>query len=437
MNNTIIAFRAKEQFGKFLGKVFTHFSKPQQKFLADILYGIQASGDTLLSSIMRTINDDPEKKHAVEKRLSRNLADETIGENVAQAILKEGARHVKKDTLILVDPSDIRKEFGFKMENVTMVRDASRSSKEGKDVLVHGYHGCMAVACQSGRRKTIPLALKLWSSLAAGYKGENDEVLNLIMLIMIATGGNGILVYDRGGDRPAFYKAFIENGWDFIIRMTGRIVESWNGRRDIRWLAQQCVMHHKQVIKFDSHGRECNVRISFGMVPVRLPMHPDKQLYMVVVKGFGQEPMMLLTSLPVNQSFASQWRIVEGYLTRWRIEETIRFVKQSYGLENLRVLGYRSICNMASMVLAAAYFATTWLGRQVKRDVLAEHIKALSQRLSKVPEFASYAIADGIKRIFTRYSGWCRRIIEPEPPPNDCGVQYFPNWDQICPPDLL
>ena len=24
---------------------------------------------------------------------------------------------------------------------------------------------------------------------------------------------------------------------------------------------------------------------------------------------------------------------VEGYLTRWRIEETIRFVKQAYGFE--------------------------------------------------------------------------------------------------------
>ena len=39
--------------GKFLGKVFTHFSRPRQKFLADMLYGIQASGDTQLSSVIR------------------------------------------------------------------------------------------------------------------------------------------------------------------------------------------------------------------------------------------------------------------------------------------------------------------------------------------------------------------------------------------------
>ena len=83
--------------GKFLGKVFTHFSKPRKKFLADMLYGIQASGDTQLSSVMRAINDDSEKCHAVEKRLSRNVADETVGDEIDKAILAAGAKFVKKD----------------------------------------------------------------------------------------------------------------------------------------------------------------------------------------------------------------------------------------------------------------------------------------------------------------------------------------------------
>ena len=101
MNDSTIAFRAKEQLGKFLGKVFTHFSRPKQKFLADMLYGIQASGDTQLSSIMRAINDDPAMRHAVEKRLSPNVADEDIGDEVDKAILAEGSRHVRDDSLIV------------------------------------------------------------------------------------------------------------------------------------------------------------------------------------------------------------------------------------------------------------------------------------------------------------------------------------------------
>ena len=438
MNDSTIAFKTKEQLGKFLGKVFTHFSMPKKKFLADMLYGIQASGDTQLSSIMRAINDDTAKRHAVEKRLSRNVSDETIGTEIDKAILAEGAKHVKEDTLIIVDPTEIRKEYGLRMEHITMVRDASRASKDGRDVTVHGYHGCMAVACKNGKRKTIPLALRLWSGQAEGCKGENDEVLKIITGIMKATDDKGILVYDRGGDRPAFYKAYIDNGWDFIVRMTGRNVLSWKGLHEIHDLAQQCTMRHHHHVEFDSHGKECNVQISFGAMPVRLPMHPEKELHMVVVKGFGQEPMMLLTSLPVNGSFESMWRVVEGYLTRWRIEETIRFIKQAYRFENIRVHFYRGIQNMASIVLATVYFASTWLGRNVKREVLAEHLKALSQRLSKVPEFANYAIADGIKRAFTKFGRWCRKIIDPEPEPTMAEMMpLLPGLEEFFAPEIL
>ena len=144
MNDSTIAFRAKEQLGKFLGKVFTHFSRPRQKFLADMLYGIQASGDTriprgaaeppkavargVLSSVMRAINDDSRKCHAVEKRLSRNVADATIGDDIDKAILEAGSKFVRDDTLILVDPTEIRKEFGLKMEHV---RNATSRSSSG------------------------------------------------------------------------------------------------------------------------------------------------------------------------------------------------------------------------------------------------------------------------------------------------------------------
>ena len=90
--------------------------------------------------------DDDTRPIYTEKRLGRNLDDETLEESVAEAVLRDGARSVRSDTLLLVDPTEIRKEFSYKMEFVTRVRDASRSSKEGRDVLVNGYHGCMVAA---------------------------------------------------------------------------------------------------------------------------------------------------------------------------------------------------------------------------------------------------------------------------------------------------
>ena len=103
---------------------------------------------------------------------------------------------------------------------------------------------------------------------------------------------------------------------------------------------------------------------------------------------------------------------MEGYLSRWRIEAAIRFVKQSYDFENIRVTTYARIRNMASLVLASAYFATVWIGRSIRREVLAEHLAHLGRRLGEVPEFAAYAIADGIRRAFTRFGTWVRATAD-------------------------
>ena len=87
-----------------MGKVFTHFPKPAKRFVEECIYGIQASGDTKLSSIVRAIDDDIRPIYT-EKRLSRNLDDDTLEQAVAGAVLKVGARSVRGDTLLLVDPT--------------------------------------------------------------------------------------------------------------------------------------------------------------------------------------------------------------------------------------------------------------------------------------------------------------------------------------------
>jgi hypothetical protein len=122
----------------------------------------------------------------------------------------------------------------------------------------------MVAACRPGGRKTVPLALKLWSSRSPGFKGENDEVLKIIRAVYAATGGKGTVVYDRGGDRPAFYDYFIGEGRDFIVRLKGRSVLSWGGMHEVHDLARRCTMRHSHHVTFDSHGKECNVPTSFG-----------------------------------------------------------------------------------------------------------------------------------------------------------------------------
>jgi hypothetical protein len=78
-------------------------------------------------------------------------------------------------------------------------------------------------------------------------------------------------------------------------------------------------------------------------LPVKLP-GKEYPLFLVVVKGFGKKPMMLLTSCPVKIKLKENiWKIVEIYLTRWKCDESFRYIKQCYNLEDIRVRHYTSI----------------------------------------------------------------------------------------------
>jgi len=120
-------------------------------------------------------------------------------------------------------------------------------------------------------------------------------------------------------------------------------------------------------------------------------------LFLVVVKGFGKQPMMLLTSCPINlKAKETIWRVVEIYLTRWKCDESFRYIKQCYNLEDIRVRHYTSIRNMVVLILAVAYFAAIYLGDNLKLKMLVERIYLVSKRFFGVPTFFNYAIADGL-----------------------------------------
>jgi hypothetical protein len=146
------------------------------------------------------------------------------------------------------------------------------------------------------------------------------------------------------------------------------------------------------------NGRETIHTIEFGFLRVKLPGHREP-LSLVVIKGFGEEPLMVLTTLDVRMNRKSLWWVVEAFLTRWRIEETLRYAKQSYDLENIRVLGYESLKNMMALVLLAMYFSMVFLGQQTKLAVLAHHALRAAKRLFGIPDFWYYAIADGLREI--------------------------------------
>ena len=149
------------------------------------------------------------------------------------------------------------------------------------------------------------------------------------------------------------------------------------------------------------------------------------QLYLLVVKGLGQDPLMLLTNIALRRSRKVLWKMVKRYFRRWTIEETIRFWKHSYDVENIRVLGYTSLQNMMPLVVAVSYFAAIVLDIGSKLRVTAAYVLKAAKRVFGIPDFRYYAIADGLRSIFMRHPGKPYRLFWPKLPPERVQLQLF------------
>lgn len=108
----------------------------------------------------------------------------------------------------------------------------------------------------------------------------------------------------------------------------------------------------------------------------------------------------------------------------WKIEETFRFIKQSYNLEDIRVMKYQRLKNLVILVTAVAYFAATFLGQQIKLRILCEKLMIISQRFFGIPPFRFYALADGIRRILAH--GTCS---PPKMPPPSQQLELTMGWE--------
>ena len=404
------ATRMRAQLDAFSGTLSTAMCRAARRFVGEAVYGIAARQSVLLSEIGRAL-EEPIALAKTETRLSRNLGRPELGDHVSRAVLCQGARKVGDRTLLVLDVSDIAKPYAEKMQYLARVRDGSSGE------IADGYWLCQVIAVENEGNAIVPLHSALYSQRAPDFVSENAELKAAMAVVSEACEQRGVWVIDRGGDRGELYADLLAAGRSFIVRQKGDRHLRWGLRLiETAWLAATCPLSHATRIVRQENGEEVSCRLHYGCRPVRLPEHPDKPLWLVVVQGLGAAPMMLLTDLPMRRNRAVLWWVVSAYLTRWRIEEAIRFVKHSYDLEDIRVLTYQRLRNMAVLVNAVAFFTAVVLGTRIKLEILATHLLTAAKRLFGIPNFRLYALADGIREV-------CARSPRRSPPGADARPQ--------------
>lgn len=396
MNIAKVAGKIQGQIHQFSGKLSRSLPKVCGRFIEEMIYGIQTRGSVKLSEIARSLNEGITLQKTIN-RLSQQLKRPGLVEQIEGAIITEGEHRIQEDTLLIVDVSDITKPYAEKMEYLAHVRDGSDK------VIGEGYWTMQVVGVECGEKEITPLYHELYSQRSPDFISENQEIHKAVERVCTHVQARGIWVIDRGGDRGRLFNYFLEHKKRFIVRLVGDRNLVYRGKAVLALhLAESCPLLYRERVIKEEKGEEKAYMVDYGFRKVKLPGRSEL-LYMVVVKGFGSDPMMLLTTEEVWKSRRRLWWFVEAYITRWRIEETIRFVKQSYQLEDIRVLTYDRLRNMMGLVLAASYFAAVYLGFRAKMEILVTHVLKASKRIFGIPDFRYYAIADGIRELLNKY----------------------------------
>jgi hypothetical protein len=382
----------RDQVVRFSAKVTTGLSKPLQNFVAQMVFGILAASDVKFSNIARRLQEEI-KLVKTENRLCRNARSGGIAESVTDALIREGAAWIKDDTVLAIDISDIAKPFAKKMECLATVRDGS------KDELTPGYWLLGVVGADVKGERLTPLLMNLYSQEADDFESENTQILAAIDQVRAGTGKRGIWTIDRGGDRETLLGGLLSRSARFVVRLRGdRYLRDGRGRlRNTLALAQG--MKCRETIEFvtDEQGTNRRRRVQVGWQWVKLPEW-DHKLRLVVIKGFGEKPMMLLADVQDK----TPREILEIYLTRWKIEESFRVLKSGYHVEDIRARSYVSLRNVVALLMAAFYFLAVVLGKRFELRILLEKVLKKARRFFGTPGFRFYALADGLFHMLFR-----------------------------------
>jgi hypothetical protein len=389
MKNQDVACKIKAQISLFSGFLSEGLANPKRKFIHCMLYGIQASKDIKLSCITRALGENiPLIK--TENRLSRHINDGDITDFINNKLSEKGSKWIEEDTVIALDLSDISKEYSEKQENLALVRDGSTGE------IKEGWHLIEAIGANIREEKVVPLYGELYSS--DEVMSENAMLLKAVDTVRSKTGNKGIWVIDRGGDRKRLYEGLIKRKGKFVIRLTGKraLRKEDNSLAISLDIALKCPCKYKT--KINIRGEVFKEKMLYiGWVKARFSFH-NIPVVMVVIKGYGELPLMLITDLEVNNE-ADALHILEIYLTRWKCEESWRFIKQSYNLEDIRLMKYVGLRNTVALLTAVFFFISVILGAGMKLWILLKKIYERAKRFFEIPPFKQYAICDGIYSI--------------------------------------
>ncbi|MGL5254557.1 MAG: transposase [Brevinema sp.] len=389
-NFTSNTYTLKRKILNFTNKISKRLSKPEKKFVADITYGMLASGSCLLTDVVDQLHE-PSKKINVVDRLSRHLEHGTPTP-AAASYLQQVKKMGPSEPVIHIDDSDVVKPDGYKFESLGIVRDGSESTST-KNVYKKGYHVTEACVLTSNNHP-VSIFSKIHSSYEKDYKSANTITFQA-MEQGAALFGKATFAMDRGYDDNKMFLKLDELGQDYIIRLTSKrkllYHNKWTKATELRNRRKGKV---KTSVVYK--GKDHDAYLSHVKVQITASR---KDINLVLVYGITEHPMMLATNKEIK-SKEDVIKIARIYFSRWKIEEYFRCKKQMFQFENFRVRKLKSI-NALNFYITLCMAFLAMISMESETNALKVAIIKTANPIKEKVFFCYYRLAKGISGILS------------------------------------
>ena len=385
------------ELSSYCEPLLAQLAQPQVKKNAKVLIEKIIGGK---NSNIYSISTDKNEYTKNHRMLDGSLKTVLDSNKLNVSLLANATDYFKtKDyVVVLHDPSDIRKKYSKKSENLCKVQDLDKKLINGYRTLnsacvnIKGKElhllGCTPYSTtdpnylkveelnlyhnnkleDKKRCKEVKLALEQGNgyNLKTLVKNQTTKITQQIR----ASNPDTVIVdvYDRGFDDAEIFEHETDLGNLFVIRgklnrnSDELILNSKGESKNVKLKNQQFfegeeVFYQKMTLQsktyqdakgaFEWNQVEINEK-TYSVVKIRF-FTRDNQ-------GIFKEPMLLITNMQVDDLTLAQL-VFELYMKRAKIEGVFKFCKEVLGWEDNRIPGYEVVKNLLSLVyFIAGYF---------------------------------------------------------------------------------
>jgi hypothetical protein len=384
--------KVQVKFNQYIKKHTKRFNLPLQKFIRQAQFGILKSGTVQLNTIGRALQANISIKKTT-KRLGYHLGTSDLWYQITEASLDTQQSYLKQCNYLILDLSDIQKEYAIQMEGLATVHDGSKGEQGS------GYWLCNVAGVDSTGSLIVPAYSELYS-LDQESSSENAKILSAIETVSNIVGEDKIWVDDRGGDRKSIMNPLLEADRQFIIRQVGNRDLYVNGeKKPLKQISRTVKLTKSYTVTKTKRNKKNKETYYCGAQKVKLTQN-GKDLWLVVLKEKNKGYCWLLCHLKsVSKGIAIETAF-KGYGHRWKIEEIHRQVKSDYKLESICLQRYEALKTMNALLWSAVSFLYTRLDG-ICIDIVTHVELGLKNRKkwADLIRFVYYKLANALRRL--------------------------------------